>query len=1141
MILYKYIYINTTYISKNMDFSNDIAIIGCDKNSILIGINSMNNDLKIRAINELSPLKISLDYFISNNSISNVKNFIKFKRPLLYERFDGDMEKIIKYLNLTAFPGARNLPDDFLIEVISTSNPNKCKLPSNIVNGIMSVEDIQNKLAKPTLVLRYPYWDIFVDNYEFDIDNCDKNKNIIINGINHKITDVDRSIYIKFYKFNISNHEYILAIDENDKIETLEEAINRLNMDINMVNKIKTETEYFTASGYKSFLQKLIRFHSKYVVIGNDKYECSEIVKYVFLILMYHPGSFVPDLQKFVRGTESATKRLAISITEDSYTEYFEEITSLLHYTLISQFISSWKPTYNQLKIWVKMAELSVKDSRTFRWKENRDGGDIETININSSKLLKLIGSFQSDIDLLYKCKKYKGDMPNKLNIDINQFIYHSIDQHWQTGLLYFFPLNIIEQFKINKDSLPLEEVMKFIWNYSSSINLRYDEFIDTTNFDIIKQVQETFHLFSLNRISEIDNNYYLGYNPKDLQKSVKYTSNIDYTIPKSAILPLVGLQYYKGAMMCLNSKDITRICVSKKISRDMKDHKIDPNLEDAARSEMIKKLKKGINGVVINGDEITVDNKPLDEWVENNHKSDVYKSPNKLKNRELITTNDVDILLNCPNFDKKYINRAKYYIYAGGKEIVFPSISRDGGDISKNDLGAYKVISYMSSVSSSILKRKNFKTFSVKNIYLLRGLYNSLFDNYDSECESRSDNNYDNIIDNDKRLPYTHQLEALSEMKEKSNNFLWIPPGMGKTYIVCSYIRYLYTQTDINPKYILYTMPSSAFKGVETELMKWNLNINVLDVKKSNKDVIQMNAFNDNLTINLIEHDKLRILNDDFQEYMSDTLFIVDEVHKTLAQTQRTSATLTLATLSNRFIALTGTPVINNRMEMLIQWLKLITDYEIDKNTFHMAISNLVSKQVSTGVKMINKEIFLDITNVKFYDHVGRRLGGTCDKCDSNDFKIALDIAYDTCDIEIVNQAIKFIDNGVFIVTRNLDHQEKIKCMLMNKGVNSSRIGLINNKEKWNLVNIKDNGPDIIITTIRHSEGYTLTKLGVMITSVYFSNLATREQLDGRINRISQERTEIVKMLIMTTLLDVINDNYNYVSGISQLMKMIK
>ena len=46
-----------------------------------------------------------------------------------------------------------------------------------------------------------------------------------------------------------------------------------------------------------------------------------------------------------------------------------------------------------------------------------------------------------------------------------------------------------------------------------------------------------------------------------------------------------------------------------------------------------------------------------------------------------------------------------------------------------------------------------------------------------------------------------------------------------------------------------------------------------------------------------------------------------------------------------------------------------------------------------------------------------------------------------------------------------------------------------------------------VVIVRSKQCEGYTVTRLGAMVSSVYFGNQATREQLKGRIDRITQVR----------------------------------
>jgi len=59
-----------------------------------------------------------------------------------------------------------------------------------------------------------------------------------------------------------------------------------------------------------------------------------------------------------------------------------------------------------------------------------------------------------------------------------------------------------------------------------------------------------------------------------------------------------------------------------------------------------------------------------------------------------------------------------------------------------------------------------------------------------------------------------------------------------------------------------------------------------------------------------------------------------------------------------------------------------------------------------------------------------------------------------------------------------------------------------------------------VVITTIRQSEGYTLTTLSSMVSSVYPSNQATREHLEGRINRPGQYADDLQYLTVHVGIL---------------------
>jgi hypothetical protein len=79
--------------------------------------------------------------------------------------------------------------------------------------------------------------------------------------------------------------------------------------------------------------------------------------------------------------------------------------------------------------------------------------------------------------------------------------------------------------------------------------------------------------------------------------------------------------------------------------------------------------------------------------------------------------------------------------------------------------------------------------------------------------------------------------------------------------------------------------------------------------------------------------------------------------------------------------------------------------------------------------------------------------------------------------------------------------------------------------------------GPTCVITTPKHSEGYNLTKMHVMITSVYFSNEATREQLECRINRIGGH-SNVRIIIVHSGILTRIHEHYERARSFAEALK---
>lgn len=351
-------------------------------------------------------------------------------------------------------------------------------------------------------------------------------------------------------------------------------------------------------------------------------------------------------------------------------------------------------------------------------------------------------------------------------------------------------------------------------------------------------------------------------------------------------------------------------------------------------------------------------------------------------------------------------------------------------------------------------------------------------------------------------------------------------------------------------PNHVIYSCPDSAIDNTIKEAKSFNFQVEIMHPIKSAfkkgenmsvlKDVkINKTCIPSKMTITLIEHDHLRYCKD---LSTFDSIFICDEVHKTLNDTQRTNSALQMAKSCRDFVALTGTPVIDNNIYKLINWLSLINDFEVNESNFWVSVLNMISKKVNTGV-IVNREDVVFEMGKLYYDLVPPGLGGRNHFSTHEDLKKATELCYDISDKMIVERAIKDVKKGnrIFIVSKNLQHQEKLYQMFPNK----KDIYLIKKGDSITLTEeYVEKGEmkayNIIITTLKNSAGYTITYMNEMITGVYPSNNATREQLEGRINRIGQRSKEVKIITVHGGILSYILLNHKDAKSLSEVLKTL-
>jgi hypothetical protein len=158
----------------------------------------------------------------------------------------------------------------------------------------------------------------------------------------------------------------------------------------------------------------------------------------------------------------------------------------------------------------------------------------------------------------------------------------------------------------------------------------------------------------------------------------------------------------------------------------------------------------------------------------------------------------------------------------------------------------------------------------------------------------------------------------------------------------------------------------------------------------------------------------------------------------------------------------------------------------------------------------------------------------------DNTNFNDAIKICYNTCYNNMINKTIECVNEGnyIFLIAKNKEIQELFNIMLINRGIKSEFIYLIGQGNSIDYKYDDIRNYKVIITTTNYSEGYNLTKCNIMITTAYFTNESTREQLEYRINRIGQPRDSIKIITYSIGIISRIYEKYNKVRKLSLAIK---
>lgn len=895
----------------------------------------------------------------------------------------------------------------------------------------------------------------------------------------------------------------------------------------------------FPPSGFKSLLQKLIRYQPMEVQIGEVKMGAEFVLLATFVTLLNHPGAFVPNIQRYVTGKESAFKRLAVSIVEDSYLDpqYQNWLSIMMLASLTAQRHPDWKPSLAMIQNLMAISINCIRDRRafTYDWHSELPPFDYDQSLIHplrlASYLLDDLRSFKTDLwmfrslDGTYRPMVDVPDRPSFMLLD------HCVDQHWAPEIGLYFSYKTVKD-RAGKAGEPFQPLYRELFHRVTGVNSRREVIVDDAFTREARRGQDLVLKAKFGSRIQVKS------------KVLAHTHHVTKLNPAwlAAAVGAVPVGPHGNYLVTIDPSDMSQLHAVVKPSRNMKSALLSDEQEEWAMEQFREKLRT--KGVKLNACRSPLEGKtlhlvdekyliregPLSCPVEaalhvSRAIQEVEVKPVSWFHAITHRNPDRDRSWSLPTTSPVVQQRLLYYLNGYRSTITMNKIGL-GGDsngltVTPEDTGAFHLLCQLAYHRPDLLTMMDRKTtsFAVHSPVELAELVTQIR----RQSETQMVGVWPPVQDNLARIPWSHQLTSLGELKARERgNFIWIPVGMGKTWIVLSYLKWLIEGENL-PRHVIYSLPDSAISSIIREIQAFGFEVELLHpVQRVSSVSIPVVTTPTPYRITLVEHDHLRLARTELMEVVSDAMVVVDEVHLTLNDSQRTGVALEMARLSRNFIGLTGTPVIDTKIYKLQHWLEQIADYEVTEKNFWVAVNSMIAKRVNTGVIVKRYEVLASFTeeeNGYYQSKVSTKHGGNNLYPKPEDYRLAMQVSYRAITREIVNQTLGLVSQGhrCFVVARDQTHAEEL-YQILGQGLPSRQISLIERGRSVFLTH-ETTGPDadirVVITPIRRSTGYTATLMNVMVTGVYPSNNATREQIEGRINRISQQSKEISQIVV--------------------------
>jgi len=981
------------------------------------------------------------------------------------------------------------------------------------------------------------------------------------------------------------------------------------------IKAVRYAMHRFTGAAYKSLLQKLIRFTADKVDINGQEYDSELVLLVTMGELVRYPGSFVPDIQRYVTGLESLAKRLAVSIFEDSSLNEHTHLLSMLSGALVAQRVKTWYPSDELLLQWMQDGLEALHNDHSYAWNWRAamssepyvldvDGTAFE----NCSALIDELKSFHSDLGMVRNLAQQDAEDVLSYNPPpsiqtphpaVMPFI-HCTDHHWAPNIVYFYTPKIAkEAMKGSPPGTPFANMLSKIFSEVTGINPRRNYMLDFDTFEQQPFVKGTRRAQQLVMIAKQDQQQ-----QRPIKQGVK--NKVSFTLDTGWLAGMVGALEIKGtplALVTLRADDPLQLVVIRRPSRNMKTAELPPKRYEQAVQIAKDILKKGVplnktqapsphfvgaKAYLVENSDNPSENYYVIKTAEGEHIS--WDEARKLKfstpihprlkysaATALVNVGGGIQIQAAQHLDKliaktptEVLRRAMVYLSTFSPQLELNRVSRDGGGVKHavvfEDVGTLHFMLRLSVLYPAAIRPTAFQPgkFDVPVGPVLWGITSKIREAIAGAVSEKVSAIWKKISikDNLKRKPWPHQTDALADMQQQhraggKGHFIAIAVGLGKTLIVMSYLRWLKQESQL-PKHIIYTLPQSAIKSVIKEIQAFGFEVELLIPLKSIKGKVLPKGVSVTqsckpkpYTVTVIEHDYLRRCQTELVKVAPNSIFIIDEVHKALNETIRTSVALEISSLSREFIAMTGTPVIDSKTYKLIWWLEQVVPFEVNEKNFWVAANSMIAKKASTGVKVDREEI-LALFNKKealsYKESVPPILGGLNTSPTSQDWQKAAAVSYQACNREMIKETAEMLGKGrgVMLVAKDSKHQDVLYNLLLKRTtLKPSQVFVLKGNDSIFLTDEAVKTKEVpnyrvVIVPIHKAEGYTLTHLSAMVTSVYPSNNATREQIEGRINRIGQKKKTVMYRIVHAGILTRILQHHNDAKSLSLALQSL-